>query len=206
MQAVATLQIATQDTVRLVRRIQTITIAWMTIEASLSLWSAWKAHSPALVAFGGDSTIELLSAVVVLWRFGHHASENAEKRAARIAGELLFVLAACVVLVSVMSLAGFGEPKPSYLGMVVLATAALIMPWLAREKRRLSAVTGSAAMRADAAESAICFYLSIIALLGLVAHALFRIEWADPIAALGITPFIVFEGREALRGRACGCC
>lgn len=202
----ATLQIATQDTVRLVRRIQIITIAWMTIEASLSLWSAWKASSPALVAFGGDSAIELLSAVVVLWRFCHDASEHAEKRAARMAGGLLFVLAACVVLVSIISLGGFSEPKPSYLGMVVLGMAALIMPWLAREKRRLSAVTGSAALRADAAESAICFYLSIIALLGLAAHTLFRIEWADPMAALAITPFIVFEGREAIRGRACGCC
>lgn len=202
----ATLQIATPDTVRLIRRIQTITIAWMTIEASLSLWSAWKASSPALVAFGGDSAIELLSAVVVLWRFHHHATEHAEERAARMAGGLLFLLAACVVLVSVMSLGSFSEPKPSYLGMAVLAVAALIMPWLAREKRRLSTVTGSATLRADAAQSAICFYLSIIALLGLAAHALFGIEWADPIAALAITPLIVFEGREAIRGRACGCC
>jgi len=202
----ATLQIGTQDTLRLVRRVQTITIAWMSIEAALSLWSAWKARSPALVAFGGDSAIELLSAVVVLWRFRHDASEHKEKRAARVAGGLLFVLAACVVLVSMMSLRGYRSPKPSYLGMAVLATAALVMPWLAREKRRLSAVTGSAALRADAGESAICFYLSIIALLGLAAHTLFQIEWADPIAALAITPLIVFEGREAMRGRACGCC
>ena len=201
----ATEQVATEQNLRLVRRLQGITIAWMSLEASLSLWSAWRANSPALAAFGGDSTIELLSAVVVLWRFRHSASVDAEKRAARIAGGLLFMLAASIVLASAISLSGFNEPRPSYLGMVVLAMAALIMPWLAREKRRLSAVTGSAALRADAAESAICFYLSMIALVGLGAHALFRIEWADPIAALLITPFIVFEGREAMRGRACGC-
>jgi divalent metal cation (Fe/Co/Zn/Cd) transporter len=202
----ATLQIVCQDTVRLVRRIQAITIAWMTIEAFLSLWSAWKAHSPAMVAFGGDSAIELLSAVIVLWRFRHYASEQAEKRAARIAGGLLFVLAACVILASAMSLGGYSEPKPSYMGMAVLAMAGLIMPWLAREKRRLSAATGSAALRADAAESAICFYLSIIAIVGLATHAFFHVEWADPVAALAIVPFIVFEGREAIHGRACGCC
>jgi len=202
----STFQIGTRDTGHLVRRIQSITIAWMTIEASLSIWSAWKARSPALLAFGGDSAIELLSAIVVLWRFHQHASEHAERRAARIAGGLLLVLAACVVLVSGMSLSGLSAPKPSYLGMAVLAIAALIMPWFAREKRRLSAVTGSAALRADAAESAICFYLSIIALLGLAAHALFHIEWADPVAAVTITPLIVFEGREAMRGKACGCC
>jgi divalent metal cation (Fe/Co/Zn/Cd) transporter len=177
----------------------------MSAEGALSLWAAWKAHSPALVAFGGDSGIELLSAVVVLWRF-RQASEHAEKLAARIAGSLLFVLAACVVAVSAMSLLGYSEPKPSYLGMAVLVPAAFIMPWLAKEKRRLSALTGSVALRADAAESAICFYLSIIALVGLAVHSVWHIEWADPVAALVITPFIAFEAREALRGKACGCC
>jgi divalent metal cation (Fe/Co/Zn/Cd) transporter len=206
LSCMATTQIAGQDTLRLVRRVQIITIAWMSIEAALSLWSAWSARSPALVAFGGDSAIELLSAVIVLWRFRPHASEYAEKHAAHIAGGLLLMLAACVALASVMSLGGYSEPKPSYLGMAVLAAAALVMPWLAKEKRRLSAVTGSAALRADATESAICSYLSIIALVGLAVHALWHIEWADPVAALAITPFIVFEGREALCGRACEPC
>jgi divalent metal cation (Fe/Co/Zn/Cd) transporter len=202
---VSIVQIPTQDAQRQIQRIQTITIAWMSAEAALSLWAAWKAHSPALVAFGGNSGIELLSAVVVLWRF-RHASEHAEKLAARIAGSLLFVLAACVIAVSAMSLLGYSEPKPSYLGMAVLVAAAFIMPWLAKEKRRLSALTGSVALRADAAESAICFYLSIIALVGLAVHSVWHIEWADPVAALVITPFIAFEAREALRGKPCGCC
>jgi divalent metal cation (Fe/Co/Zn/Cd) transporter len=202
---VSIVQIPTQDARRQIQRIQTITIAWMGAEAAVSLWAAWKAHSPVLVAFGGDSGIELLSAVVVLWRFCH-ASEHAERLATRIAGSLLFVLAACVVAVSAMSLLGYSEPKPSYLGIAVLAAAAFIMPWLAKEKRRLSALTGSAALRADAAQSAICFYLSIIALVGLAVHAVWHIEWADPVAALAITPFIAFEAREALRGKACGCC
>src|SRR5581483_7620743 len=164
--------IPTQDTLRRIRQVQGITIAWMSLEASLSLWTAWSAHSPALAAFGGDSAIELLSAVVVLWRFRHPASENAEKRAARITGGLLFVLAASVSLVAAMSLLGYSEPKPSYLGMAVLLAALLIMPLLAREKRRLSAATGSAALRADAAESALCAYLSLIALVGLAAEAI----------------------------------
>ena len=79
------------------------------------------------------------------------------------------------------------------------------MPLLAKEKRRLSALTGSAALRADAAESALCAYMSIIALIGLTVHAVWHISWADPIAALAITPFILFEAREAMRGKPCGC-
>jgi len=190
---------------RRVQQVQTITIASMTVEAALSLWAAWMARSPALMAFGGDSAVELMSAVVVLWRFRTHAPEGAERRAARLAGSLLFALAAYVVFASLMSLLGYVEPKPSYLGIAVLLAAAFVMPWLAKEKRRLSEMTGSASLRADAAESAVCGYLSMIALVGLAVHAIWHIEWADPIAALAITPLIVFEAREAVRGKACGC-
>jgi len=203
---VSIVQIPTKDTRKHIQRIQTFTIAWMSVEAALSLWAAWTARSPDLAAFGGDSAVELMSAVVVLWRFRPDASERAEQRAARIAGGLLFVLAAYVVLASAMSLLGYSKPKPSYLGMAVLVGAAIIMPVLAKEKRRLSALTGSAALRADATESALCAYLAVIALIGLAVHAIWHIAWADPVAALAITPLIVFEAREAMRGKACGCC
>ena len=203
---VSTAQVPTQETLKHIHRIQTITIAWMSAEAALSLWAAWTARSPALAAFGGDSTIELLSATVVLWRFRTPASEHAERRAARIAGGLLFALIAYVVLASAMSLLGYSEPRTSYLGIAVLVGAAIVMPWLAKEKRSLSTLTGSAALRADAAESALCAYLSIIALAGLAVHAIWHIAWADPMAALLITPLIAREARESWRGRACGCC
>jgi Co/Zn/Cd efflux system component len=202
---VSTVHVPTQETLRRIQQLQTITIAWMAVEAAISLWAARDACSPALAAFGGDSVIELLSAAVILWRFRSNASEHAEKLAARVAGGLLFALSAFVILASVISLLGYSEPKPSFLGMMVLAAAAFIMPLLAKEKRRLSALTGSAALRADAAESALCAYMSIIALIGLTVHAVWHISWADPIAALAITPFILFEAREAMRGKPCGC-
>jgi divalent metal cation (Fe/Co/Zn/Cd) transporter len=200
-------QIPKQDAFRRIRQIQTVTIVWMTVEAAVSLAAAWIACSPALLAFGGDSAIELLSAIVVLWRFRAHADqEQSEKRAARIAGVLLFILAAYVVMVSALTLLGYSEPKTTYVGVAVLVAAAAIMPWLAKEKRKLSALTGSAALRADAAESALCSYLALVALAGLGINAIWHLRWADPIAALVIVPLILWEGREAMRGRACGCC
>jgi divalent metal cation (Fe/Co/Zn/Cd) transporter len=201
------LQIGTPNIFRRIRRVQTVTIAWMSVEAVVSLFAAWRARSPALLAFGGDSTIELFSAAVVLWRF--HASdahEDVEKRAARVAGALLFALAAYVAITSVASLLGYSEPKPTLLGVAILVAAAVVMPWLAKEKRRLSGTTGSATLRADAAQSALCAYLSLIALAGLAINAIWRVKWADPISALAILPLIVWEGREAMRGKACGCC
>ena len=177
------------------------------MEAAASLFSAWRAHSPALLAFGGDSAVELLSAMVVLWRFRTGAAhESAERLATRIAGAILFVLAVFVALTSALSLLGYSEPKPTLIGIAVLVVAAAIMPWLAREKRRLSAVTGSAALRADSAESALCAYLSVIALVGLAMNGIWHFRWADSIAALVILPLIIWEGREAMRGKACGCC
>ncbi|HEV2398569.1 MAG TPA: cation transporter [Candidatus Sulfotelmatobacter sp.] len=143
----------------------------------------------------------------MLWRFrASDAHEDAEKWAARVAGALLFVLAAYIAITSVASVLGYSEPKPTLLGIGILVAAAAVMPWLAKEKRRLSGATGSAALRADAAQSALCSYLSLIALAGLAINAIWHVKRADPIAALAVLPFIVWEGREAMRGKACGCC
>src|SRR5579864_2100004 len=196
-----------RDVLRRIHRIQAVTVCWMILEAGVSLWAAWRARSPALLAFGGDSAFELASAAVVFWRFRSNlADEDAERKAARIAGILLLALALFVVATSSVTLLGYSEPKLSYVGIAILVAAAVLMPWLAREKQRLSSVARSPALRADAAESMLCAYLSWIALIGLTAHAWFGVAWADPIAALVITPLIVWEAREALRGKACGCC
>jgi divalent metal cation (Fe/Co/Zn/Cd) transporter len=202
---VLSLQVLPAGTLRRIQRIQLFTILWMSAEAGVALSAAWMARSPALLAFGGDSAIELFSAAVVLWRFRRGGTLD-EQRAANIAGGLLYLLAVYVVVTSTFALFGYIETRPTYVGIALLAAAAAIMPWLAREKRQLSAATNSATLRADAAESALCGYLAFIALVGLVARAIWGVSWADPVAALLAAPLIIKEGREAMRGRACGCC
>lgn len=200
----ATPKILAPETAGRVIRIQTLTLVWMSVEAAVSLGAAWMARSPALLGFGGDSAVELLSATIVLRRF-HFASqqEHGEAKAAKIAGALLFILAAFVVLASALSLLGHVEPQPTAVGIAVLIVAAVAMPWLARQKRRLSAATGSAALRADAAESAVCGYLALIALAGQVVNAIWGVKWADPLAALALLPLILHEGWEAVKGNPC---
>jgi divalent metal cation (Fe/Co/Zn/Cd) transporter len=184
--------------------IQTITLIWMSVEAVVSLGAAWMARSPALLAFGGDSAVELLSVAVVFWRFNSTSHPAyAEERASKIAGGLLFVLAAFVVTASVLTLLGHIVARPSAIGIALLVLAAVIMPWLAAQKRQLSTTTFSAALRADAAESAVCGYLALIALVGLVANAFWKVGWADPVAALALLPLIVREGWEATKGKPC---
>src|ERR1700730_14185565 len=132
----------------------------MAIEAGVSLYAAWTAGSPSLFAFGGDSFVELLSAAVVLWRFTtRRKQEDVERIAAQTTGILLFALGTFVAFAGVKSLLGYGLPNSSGLGIGVLVAAIVIMPWLGQEKRRLSALTGSAALRADAAQSNLCGYL-----------------------------------------------
>src|SRR5580704_17510375 len=106
------LQTASPDAIRRIQRLQTVTIAWMSVETAVSLFAAWRARSPALLAFGGDSAIELVSGGVVLWRFrASTVHEHAERRAARVAGTLLFALAAFVAVTSVASLLGYSAPE-----------------------------------------------------------------------------------------------
>ena len=174
----------------------------MTLEAALSLGTAWNSHSPALFAFGGDSLVELLSAAVVFWRFRFAFNEA---HAARIAGALLFTLAGLVVLTSVLNFVGYREAQQSLIGVGILLAAAVVIPWLGSRKRYLAAVTSSAALKADAAESALCGYMAWIALSGLVVNAIWHKPWADPVAALALIPPILREGWQAMHAPRLGC-
>ena len=91
--------LAPGDTNRAIKRLQVVTICWMLVECGVALTAAWLAHSPALVAFGSDSSVELLSAIVVLLQFTSILKVNTE-RAARLAGILLYVLAGIVGMIS----------------------------------------------------------------------------------------------------------
>jgi len=187
------------DLVQRIVRLQVLTIAWMSIEAIVALGAAWSAHSSALLGFGGDSAIEMFSAVVVLWRFrSKSGSEESERIAARVAGGLLFLVAGFVIVSSGLSLLGYREPRPSIAGIILLIVAAIGMPWLASQKRKLAIQVSSAALKADATESALCGYLSLIALAGLLVNAIFHAPWADPVAALALVPLIAREAWEAM--------
>jgi len=186
---------------RRVLQLQVLAMIWMSVEAIVSLVTAWASHSPALLGFGGDSLIELLSAGVVFWRFRFTLGEE---RAARIAGGLLFALAGFVVLTSILNFIGYREADRSLVGIGILIAAAVMMPWLANRKRKLAVVTSSAVLKADAAESALCGYMAWIALAGLVVNAIWNKPWADPVAALALTPLILREAWEAVHSPKLG--
>lgn len=175
------------------------------MEGAVALLAAMRAHSVALAAFGADSGIELLSAATVLWRF-RSDRQHAEITATRITAWLLVALAFYIATASIFTFIFRRKPEASYLGMILLLAAALVMPWLGGQKRKLATAANSAALRADAAQSSICAYLAWIALAGLLLNAVAHIWWADPLAALCLMPLVIKEAKEAFEGRKCECC
>ena len=185
--------------------LQGVTLVWMVIEFGVSAYAAITAHSPAMLAFGSDSLVELMSASVVLLQWVPSVSVS-ERKATRTASMLLFVLAFVVAGTALASLVFRLRPGTSRAGIGITMAALVAMPVLAWLKRREAHHSGNPALAADAAQSATCAYLALIALVGLGVNACFHIAWFDAAAALVAVPIFVKEGRSAWRGQTCGCC
>ena len=190
------------------KRLEYFTIAWNVLEGALAVVVGAMAGSIALVCFGIDSFIEVISAVALLWRMSVEADELRRERneqiALRIVGLCFIGLAIYVLADSVKTLVRHEVPGHSILGIAVAIASLAVMPLLARAKRRVAAGLDSAAMQADSRQADFCTYLSAILLAGLILNRFFGWRWADPAAAVFMLPFIVKEGVEGLRGDKCG--
>jgi divalent metal cation (Fe/Co/Zn/Cd) transporter len=185
--------------------LQCVTLGWMLVECAGAIFAASRAHSVALLAFGSDSLVEMLSATIVLLQFTRRFRISREL-AARMAGHLLFVLAGVVGAVAVVALVGKVRVERSLLGIAITVGALLIMPILARLKRKKALETGDRALAADAVQSATCAYLAAMTLAALSLQAFLPLRWFDPVVALCAIPILIVEGRCARRGESCGCC
>lgn len=188
------------------RRLEYLTLGWNLGEAAVAIGAGVFAGSTALLGFGIDSLIESLSGSVLLWRLSHgEKGERREQMARKLVGVSLLILAAYVAFEAVESLVKQEPPAASYVGIGLALLSVIVMPVLARAKRRVAASLSSRAMHADSRQTDICAYLSAILLIGLGANALFGWWWADPVAAVAMVPIIGKEGIEAMRGEGCGC-
>jgi divalent metal cation (Fe/Co/Zn/Cd) transporter len=182
-----------------------LTIAWNVVEAVVAVSAGVAAGSIALIGFGFDSIIEVLSACVVLWQFRAELrggyDEARERRALRLIGVTFFVLAAYISAEAVRDLFFIdAEADESAIGITLAALSLLIMPALAWAKKRTADQLGSPTLRADSIETLLCSWLSAALLVGLVLNATVNWWWADPVAALVIAGLAAREGLEAIRG------
>ena len=189
------------------RRLEYFTIAWNGLEAAVALVSGLLAGSIALVGFGLDSVIETISAGILLWRLRAEDDplrrERTERTAHRMVGICFLLLATYAAVESLRALWTKAQPARSIPGIMIALAAMVVMPLLGRAKRRVAAQMGSRALHADARQADFCAYLSAILLAGLLLHALLGWWWADPVAALVMTPIIAREGVQGLRGEGC---
>jgi divalent metal cation (Fe/Co/Zn/Cd) transporter len=177
----------------------------MSVELGVSAYAAVTARSPAMLAFGSDSLVELLSAVVVLLQWAPKMPIS-ERKAHRAAAVLLFALAFVVGLIALGSLLLRLRPETSRAGIGITIAALIAMPVLATLKRREARRSGNAALAADAVQSATCAYIALITLAGLALNASFHIPWFDSFAALLAIPILIKEGKSAWKGQGCACC
>ena len=189
------------------RRLEYFTIAYNSLEGLLSIAAGAIAGSVSLVGFGLDSLIEVTSGAALLWRLHHDLDperrERVELHTLRIVGWCFIALAVYIIYESGSALIAREAPERSILGIAIAAVSVVVMPLLARAKRRVAAGIGSSAMRADSRQTDFCTYLSAILLAGLLLNALFGWWWADPVAALGMVPIIAKEGYGSLKGKPC---
>lgn len=185
--------------------LQGVTLAWMLVECGVALYAAQAAHSPAMLAFGSDSLVELLSATVVLLQYVPAVAIE-KRRAARAAAALLFVLASLVTAVAIGALVLHVQPEASRGGIAITVAALVAMPLLSWLKRREARRRNDAALAADAMQSATCAWLALTTLIGVAANATLHLAWMDSAAALIAVPLLIKEGRSAWRGDTCQCC
>lgn len=192
------------------RRLEFLTLAWNAAEGFVAIVAGAIAGSVSLTAFGIDSLIEMASGAALLWRMAvdadAQARERNEKLALRVVGVCFLALAVYIFYESGSELLLRRAPERSLAGIVLACASLVVMPLLARAKRRVAQELNSAAMRADAKQSEFCAWLSAILLAGLLLNAALRMWWADPAAALIMAPLIAREGVEALRGKTCNEC
>lgn len=196
-------KVSAERQVRLHRRVRFIvafTITYNVIEAIVAIGAGAAAGSAALIGFGLDSVIEVLSAVAVAWQFTRTDPETWEKPTVRVIGMAFFLLAAYVTFEAVLTLTGVEEADHSPLGIGIAALSLIVMPALAWFEFRTGNELGSASVKADAKQLLLCVYLSGTVLLGLLLNFLFEWMWADSVAALIIAALAVREGIEAWRG------
>jgi divalent metal cation (Fe/Co/Zn/Cd) transporter len=188
-------------------RLSYATIGYNTLEAVGSLIAGILAGSVALVGFGFDSIIEVTAALMAQWRLRSDLNPSRRERVEflthRIVGACFIALAAYVTFDATTTLANREEPEGSVFGIIILATSVIVMPILARSKTRVARALGSGALEAEATQTSLCAYLSVIGLAGVALNAAFGWWWADPLAALAMVPIIAREGVEGLRAKEC---
>lgn len=188
---------------RRVRWVVAATIAWNAVEAVVAITAGRVASSAALVGFGLDSLVEVLSAAAVAWQFAAPDPHRREHAAMRVIAVSFLGLAVFVSVDAVRSLLGATEPEHSVVGIWLAAVSLAVMPFLSWFERRTGRELGSASAVADSKQTLLCTYLSAVLLAGLVLNATLGWSWADPLAALVIAAVAVKEGVEAWRGDAC---
>lgn len=176
-------------------------LTWLTVEIVVSIYAGFIAGSFALLAFGGDSLIELVSALVVL----QHLRKDSEgfdvntEKVEKFVSILLFLLIPVIGIGALYSYSIGLRAEASPLGIAIAIGAVIIMPYLWLEKKKIGRDTQCYPLITDAAESATCFFMSVALLGGLLAEFFLGLWWVDYVATVLILAFVAKEAINSWR-------
>lgn len=173
-------------------------VAWDLIEGAVAIAAGILANSVALIGFGIDSLIEVFAAGVTVWHL-RGSEQKSNKLPLRLIAISFFILAAYVGFKSISDLLTQSKAEPSMIGIIWNIIALVIMVPLALMQKKAGKAISNKVITAQADQTWLSNYLSTSLLVGLGVNALFGWWWADPLIALLLAGYAVYEGIESWR-------
>lgn len=188
------------------RTVQVFNVIYDTIEVVVSLIAGFTAGSSALIGWGLDSVVEVISGGVLWWRL-HGEIKDIDRDLVKKREKItLFVIASSFLIISIFitynsvaKLIHKETPDWSALGITILLVSLVVNPFLIWYKYKYGKKLDSKELIADSKDTFVCLYQTIAVLGGLLAVRYLDWWWADPVAALLIVPYALKEGWEAYR-------
>lgn len=180
------------------------TIFYNAVEGLVSIYLGYQDETLALMGFGVDSFIEILSglgiAIMIIRINKHQKSEqsNFERTALRITGIAFYLLSIGLLVGIILNLINQHKPETTFWGVVISLISILVMTWLTYAKKKVGKKLNSEPILADANCTKVCVYMSVVLLVSSLIYELTGFAYADMIGSAGLIYFSISEGKEAL--------
>lgn len=149
-------------------RISWISITWSAVSGACSIGFGVVAASLALVGSGAGVAVDLMSSVVLVWRFrSHETHPTAERRAHLTAAFALLALAGSLAVAGVIRLATGATASVTAAGLATAIASVLALPIIAARKYQVAPRVPSHALRVDAHITLVGAATALLALVGL---------------------------------------
>ena len=180
-----------------------ITIVYNIAEGIVSIIFGINDQTLALLGFGIDSFVEVISGIGILHmilRIKNSASEERDKfesTALKITGTGFYILTAGLIIGAVLNIIEGNNPSTTLAGLIISGISIATMYFLMKAKLMAGEELNSEAIIADAHCTKTCLNLSVILLISSLLYEITSIGYFDILGSLGIAYYSFSEGKES---------